>query len=198
MLESSGTTNESSFELRINGYFKGVNTYVNYQLGKKISDYSSELSLPSDNYSLRLERGISNSDQPHKLNISFNFNVLKTFTVSPSIRIESGYPYTITTGRDDNGDTVFNDRPFGLARNTERGEWLKQTDLRISWKMPLKYLRIVEESNKKSLGLNINVRNLFNTTNLTNYVGIQTSPFFRQPTSARDARSLHLGFSYRF
>ncbi|MGI9056621.1 MAG: hypothetical protein ACR2F2_12565, partial [Pyrinomonadaceae bacterium] len=133
-----------------------------------------------------------------KLNISFNFNVLKTITVSPSIRIESGYPYTITTGRDDNGDTVFNDRPFGLARNTERGEWLKQADLRISWKMPLKYLRIVEESNKKSLGLNINVRNLFNTSNLTNYVGVQTSPFFKRPSSAQTSRSIQFGLSYRF
>lgn len=198
LLESSGTTNESSFELRINGYFKGVNTYVNYQLGKKISDFSSELSLPADNYNLRLERGISNLDQPHKLNISFNFNLFKIFTVSPSIRIESSYPYTITTGRDDNGDTVFNDRPFGLAKNTERGEWLKQADLRISWKMPLYYLRIVKESNKKSLGLNINVRNLFNTSNLTNYVGVQTSPFFKRPSSAQNPRSIQFGLSFRF
>lgn len=198
LLESSGTTNENSFELRINGYFKGVNTYVNYQLGKKISDFSNALSLPADNYNLRLERGISSLDQTHKLNVSFNFNVLKTINVSPSIRIESGYPYTITTGRDNNGDTVFNDRPFGLARNTERGEWIKQADLRISWKMPLKYLRIVGESNNKSLGLNINVRNLFNTSNLTNYVGVQTSPFFKQPSSAQTPRSIQFGMSYRF
>ena len=198
LLESSGTTNENSFELRVNGYFKGVNTYINYQSGRKISDFSSALSLPADNYNLGLERGISNLDQPHKLNVSFNFNLFKIFTVSPSIRIESGYPYTITTGRDDNGDTVFNDRPFELARNTERGEWIKQADLRISWKMPLRYLVLVEKDNKKSLGLNINVRNLFNTSNLTNYVGVQTSPFFRQPTSARDARSIQFGLSYRF
>lgn len=198
LLESSGTTTENSFELRVNGYFKGVNTYINYQLGSKISDFSNELSLPSDNYNLKLERGISNLDQPHKINISFNFNLLKTITVSPSFRIEAGFPYTITTGRDDNGDTVFNDRPFGLTRNTERGEWLKQADLRINWQMPLNYVGIVSESNKKSLGININVRNLFNTSNLTNYVGIETSPFFRQPTAARDARSINFGFSYRF
>ena len=198
LLESSGTTNESSFELRMNGYFKGVNTYINYQLSKKNSDFSSALSLPFDNYNLGLERGISNLDQPHKINISFNFNVLKTITVSPSIRIESGYPYTVTTGRDDNGDTVFNDRPFGLARNSERGEWLKQADLRMSWKMPLNYLGIVKESNIKSLGLNINVRNLFNTSNLTNYVGVQTSPFFKRPSSAQNPRSIQFGLSLRF
>ncbi len=198
LLESSGTTNESTFEMRINGYFKGVNTYANYQLSKKISDFSSVLSLPADNNNLRLERGISSLDQPHKINLSFNFNVLKKITVSPSIRIESGFPYTITTGRDDNGDTVFNDRPLGLGRNTERGEWLKQADLRIGWQMPLRYIGIVKKENRKSLGLNINVRNLFNTSNLTRYVGIQTSPFFKRASFAQTPRSIQFGLSYRF
>ena len=198
LLESSGITNENSFEFRVNGYYKGVNIYTNYQLAKKTSDFSNALSLPADNYNLRLERGLSNLDQTHKLNINFNFNLLKTITVSPNFRIESGFPYTVTTGRDDNSDTVFNDRPFGFARNTERGEWLKQTDLRISWKMPLNYLGIVKKENNKSIGLNINVRNLFNTSNFTNYVGVQTSPFFRRPSSAQTPRSIQIGLSFRF
>lgn len=198
LLEASGNTDESSFELRVNGYLKGVNVYANYQLSKKLSDFSSELSLPADNQNLRSERGISSLHQPHKINISFNFSVLKTIAVSPSIRIESGFPYTVTTGRDDNGDTVFNDRPFGFARNTERGEWLKQADLRISWSMPLRHIRIVGKESKKNLGLSINVRNLFNTSNLTNYVGVQTSPFFKQPSIAQTPRSIQAGLSYRF
>lgn len=198
MLESSGSTKENSFELRINGYFKGVNTFANYQLGRKLSDFSNALSLPADNYNLGLERGLSSLDQPHRVNLSFSFIVLKAINVSPSIRIESGFPYSVTTGRDDNGDTVFNDRPLGFARNSERGEWLKQADLRINWNMPLRYIGIVGKENKKSLGLNINVRNLFNTSNLTNYVGVQTSPFFRRPSSAQTSRSIHIGLSYRF
>lgn len=198
LLETSGTTMESTFELRVNGYFKGVNTYVNYQLGKRTSDFSSELALPMNNYDLRSELGLNSLDQTHKINLSFSFSVLKTFTVSPSIRIESGFPYSITTGRDDNGDTVFNDRPFGLARNTERGEWLQQADLRINWNLPLSTIGIVKKENKKSLGLNINVRNLLNTSNLTNYVGVQTSPFFKRPTSAQTPRSIQFGLSYRF
>jgi hypothetical protein len=32
----------------------------------------------------------------------------------------SPVPYTMTTGRDDNGDGVSNDRPVGVARNSER------------------------------------------------------------------------------
>jgi hypothetical protein len=35
--------------------------------------------------------------------------------------VNTGTPYSIRTGRDDNGDFVFNDRPGGLGRHTERG-----------------------------------------------------------------------------
>ncbi len=35
--------------------------------------------------------------------------------------MSSAPPYTIRTGSDDNGDLVFNDRPLGVGRNTERG-----------------------------------------------------------------------------
>ncbi len=197
-LESSGMSLENSFELKINGYYKGINMYANYQLSKEVSDFTNSLNLPSDNNNLRLDRGLSNMDQRHKFNFSFNYELLKTITISPSFRLESGLPYTITTGRDDNGDTIFNDRPFGIGRNSERGEFLKQADLQIRWKFPTKYLGIKETDKRKTLSLNTNIRNLFNTANLINYTGIQTSSFFKQPTFAREARSINLGLSFSF
>ena len=33
------------------------------------------------------------------------------------MRLQSALPYNVTTGRDDNGDTVSNDRPAGVTRN---------------------------------------------------------------------------------
>jgi len=198
LLESSGTTGEHSFELRTNAYYKGVNIYGNYQLAKQTADFSDFFSLPMDNYNLRLERGPASLEQRHKLNLSFNFDVWKNIKVSPAFKLESGFPYTITTGRDDNGDTVFNDRPLGIGRNTARGEWLKQVDVRLQWKLSMKYLGIKRISEKGSINLNANVRNLFNSTNLTNYVGVQTSPFFGQATLARPARSIDFGLSFGF
>ncbi len=197
-LESSGNSIENTFELKVNGYYKGINMYANYELGKDVSDFSNSLNLPTDNYNLRFDRGVSNLDQRHKFNFSLNFEVLKKITVSPSFRLESSFPYTITTGRDDNGDTVFNDRPFGIGRNTERGKFLKQTDLQIRWKFPTKYLGIKETDKRKNLSLSANIRNIFNSANLINYNGVQTSPFFRKPTFARDARSINLGLSFSF
>lgn len=195
LLESSGASRENSLELRTNVYYKGVNIYGNYRLAKQTSDFADVFSLPADNYNLRLERGASNSDRRHKFNLSFNFDVWKNLKISPAFNLESGLPYTITTGRDDNRDTVFNDRPIGARRNSERGEWLGQTDVRLQWKLPTKRFGINE---KRSINLTANVRNLFNTSNFVNYVGVQTSPFFRKATAAGAARSLDLGFSFGF
>jgi hypothetical protein len=49
------------------------------------------------------------------------------------MRYESGVPYNITTGFDDNGDTVINDRPDGVGRNSARGANQVNLDLRLGW-----------------------------------------------------------------
>ncbi len=198
LLESGGNLQEQSFEVKTNSYFKGINLYVNYKLAKTTADFSGALNLPTDNYNIRFDKGVTDLDQRHRLNISCNFDILKTINVSPSFRLESGLPYTITTGKDDNDDTVFNDRPAGIGRNTNRGEFLKQFDLRFRWKLPTKYLGVKKEDKRRFLSLNANVKNLFNSTNLANYVGIQTSPYFQRATSARTARSIELGLAFGF
>ena len=198
LLESSGVSQENSLELKTNCYFKKINWFANYELSKNTADFSGALNLPTNNYDVRLDRGLTDADQTHKINVGFNFDVLKKINVAPSLRLESGLPYSVTTGKDDNGDTVFNDRPDGIGRNTERGELLKQVDVRFRWKLPMKFLGVKETDKRKFLSLNANVRNLLNISNLTNYVGIQTSPSFRQPTFARSARSLELGLSFGF
>ena len=48
-------------------------------------------------------------------------------------RFESGSPYNVTTGFDDNGDTIVNDRPAGTGRNAARGASRFALDLRLGW-----------------------------------------------------------------
>lgn len=50
-------------------------------------------------------------------------------TTSVIYTADSPLPYTLTTGRDDNLDTVFNDRPGGIPRNSLRGTWNQQIDV---------------------------------------------------------------------
>ena len=44
----------------------------------------------------------------------------------------SAAPYNITTGFDNNGDTVFNDRPAGVGRNSARGASQWTTNIRVN------------------------------------------------------------------
>jgi hypothetical protein len=43
-----------------------------------------------------------------------------------------------------------------------------------------------------------NMTNAFNHTNFGTPAGIMTSPFFGQPTYARDAREIEVGFRFQF
>jgi hypothetical protein len=62
-----------------------------------------------------------------------------TSALTKSVRLSvggswrAGTPYNITTGRDDNGDTVFNDRPGGVGRNTAKGESTWDVNTRIAY-----------------------------------------------------------------
>ena len=49
-----------------------------------------------------------------------------------NMQLASARPYNITTGIDDNGDTVFSDRPAGVSRNSARGALQFTTDLRLT------------------------------------------------------------------
>ena len=48
------------------------------------------------------------------------------------LTMASGAPLDVTTGSDDNGDLIVNDRPSGVSRNTGVGPGLTQVDLRLT------------------------------------------------------------------
>ena len=63
--------------------------------------------------------GYANSPH-HTFNASFNSFAIG-FYLTTAVEARSGYYYTITTGKDDNKDGVINDRPPGVAQNSEVG-----------------------------------------------------------------------------
>ena len=70
--------------------------------------------------SLDAEWGPSSGDVRHRGNISISTGMIRNFNASIDFSISSAPPITIRTGFDDNGDLVFNDRPAGVGRNSER------------------------------------------------------------------------------
>jgi hypothetical protein len=60
---------------------------------------------------VRGERGRSDLDQRHRLNLVSSLKLPYDFRFGLVASLHSGFPYNITTGFDDNGDTILNDRP---------------------------------------------------------------------------------------
>lgn len=179
---------------------------IDYRLAKSISDADGYFSLPSDNYNLRLDHSASSNDQRHRFYGSFGWSLPQGFRFSTIFYANSPTPYTITTGKDENGDTIFNDRPNGVFRNSERARWQKQSDISFSWRFSFdKGERKFASSNSnlelisgRALKLELRAENIFNQTNFQTFVGVQTSPFFRQPISASNPRKISLGIRFNF
>ncbi len=99
--------------------------FANYTWLHQRNDADGPFSLPADNYSDAGEWGPV-AGVPHHVfsgmvNTAFRRNIHLGFTAAA----RTGVPYNITTGRDDNGDTVFTDRPAGVTRNSgwTKGMW---------------------------------------------------------------------------
>ena len=103
---------------------------ANYTLGQQTNNTDGAFSVPFTG-SLDEEWGPANFDVRHRLNLSINSQALKNANMFLSLNYSSAPPYTIRTGTDVNGDLIFNDRPAGAPRNTERGD--PQFNVSGSW-----------------------------------------------------------------
>ncbi|HEY1913424.1 MAG TPA: carboxypeptidase regulatory-like domain-containing protein [Vicinamibacterales bacterium] len=190
---------------------------ANYALARSINDTDGAFNLPADSHDLAAERGPALSDARHRFTSLANFPLFRKLTLGTAIRLQSALPYNITTGFDDNHDTVSNDRPVGVTRNTGRGGTIVDVGSRLSWTVgfggaprtgpggpqvaivrggdadPLRSMPSGASDARYRVELYLQGYNLTNHTNATNFSGVQTSPFFGQATAASAARRLELG-----
>src|SRR3954470_23024769 len=79
-----------------------------------------------------VRNGPSSDNQRNHFSFGLNGRLPWNISVNTMVRANSGRPYNITTGFDDNGDTITNDRPFGIGHNTGVGPGLFDTNLNFS------------------------------------------------------------------
>jgi hypothetical protein len=194
---------------------------ANYTLGQAKNEADGPFSLPADNYDLAAEWGPSATDARHRVYGMFNMIVWKELRTGVNVRWNSALPYTITTGFDTNGDSVSNDRPPGVTRNSARGAGQWDLSARLGWTFGFgerqtppggeQVIRIIKAGGD-SLGgfeggasdkrwrfeIYLAAQNLFNHANLMTFSGVMTSPFFGRATSALPARRLDLGIRFSF
>jgi hypothetical protein len=114
---------------------RGMFGNVRYGYSRTMNDADDALT-PPPNATFETEWASSRGESRHRFNWNIGGQVgPPSWGLNMSIngRVFSGTPYNITTGRDENRDAIFNDRPAGVPRNSLRGEAIVQTDSRVSW-----------------------------------------------------------------
>jgi len=195
---------------------------VNYILSDTRTNYDTALSLPADSHDPDAEWGPSAQDVRHRIFTMFNFPLPKGMRGGIINQAQSGSPYTIITGRDDNGDGVTNDRPAGIGRNSARGDWRWDLNARVSRGFGFggerrggggatiqrragdadgggPMMMMMEQSNNRfRVDFYVQGYNLLNRVNYVNFSGNLLSPFFGRPTSSTAARRVEVGFQFAF
>ena len=110
--ESSAILNQNQFIVNANTRFNpNFSIFANYTLGKSNSNSDGAGSFPADNYDLSNEYGRSSFDVRHRFFFGGSISAPWGIRLNPLIFASTGAPFNITTGLDNNRDTLFTDRP---------------------------------------------------------------------------------------
>ncbi|PYU18237.1 MAG: hypothetical protein DMG30_28490 [Acidobacteria bacterium] len=191
--EASGNSHSNSLAIAFKGELRKLNIMAQYVLSRTFDDTSGFLFTPANNYDPSSDWGRSDHDRRQRFNMTFLYPLRFGFRVSGIFNAWSGLPYNITTGNDEDHDTVFNDRPPGVSRNAGRAGGYTDVDLRLS-----KRWRIRQKEHARFLDVSWDVFNLLNHVNLDKYDGVISSPTFGQPYTAYPARQLQVSMRYHF
>jgi hypothetical protein len=201
-LESTGSSIDHRIRL---GYRLPTSVFIlngNYEY---IANYD-DTSAPANSYDQDAEW--ARSGARHNISSSFNVRLPWNINGDTILNWSSGSPYSIRTGKDDNFDSNNNDRPAGVARNSETGPGFFEVDLDLSKSVQLRSSQVSEgpvsgggyygQRTGLRMTISAQVNNLLNTVNFQNPNGVLTSPFFGEPTRARDARSIRMTVRFDF
>ncbi len=201
LIEQDETTGHSTFDgLYLNvrrRLRRGVAVDVAYTLSRIENDTDDINFRPVDSRRADAELSPSLNDRRHVLAVNGLVRVPRLLDLAPVLFLSSGQPLNVTTGRDDNGDTIFNDRPAGVGRNSARTAGFAQFDLGFVRDLPLGSTR---------LQLRADVFNVFNRTNFSGFFNYGASgvrpdengTLAFQPTAAGPARQFQFTAGVRF
>ena len=109
--ESSGMNNQKQLIFNMRRSSKLLFWAASYTYNKAKSDTDGANSFPVNSYDISNEFGRSAFDIRHRFTFRSSINLPSNMYISTFISAATGVPFNITTGRDTNGDSIFNERP---------------------------------------------------------------------------------------
>ena len=195
-IESAGHQVGNALDITLQGdvthYFTAM---AQYTWSQTYNNTGGIAWFPANQYDVSGEWGRADFDQRQRFNMLASFKPGKRMNVGIGLSLNSGAPYTMTTGTDPYHTGMANARPAGVARNTLEGPDYEDLDLR--WARDFYCSRAKKD--KGGIGtFAFDAFNVLNHVNYASYVGSVTSPFFGKPVSALPARRLQVTLRFKF
>jgi len=192
-----------------------------YSLGSSRNNYDSAFSTPATG-NIANEWGPANFDVRQRVNLSVNSSAIKNMNLGVNVSASTGSPYNITTGHDDNGDLILNDRPAGVGRNAGRGGGQWNVNANLSYNRtfgktksggasgppgimissmgggPMTVTTVAAPPGRYRMSIFISAYNVTNHANQFGYSGVMTSPNFGKPTAIAGVRQVNIGINFGF
>jgi hypothetical protein len=188
--EGSGL--DVSFRGRVNKYFTGFGRYT-------WSHYESNTSgiswFPQNQYAPNDEWSNASFDRRNRLGMYAMVNPKSVYNIAAGIFANSGRPWTITTGTDLYGDSLFNTRPAGVGRDSENAPSYVDMDLRWGHDFAI---TANKDDDAPRVGLSAGAFNLLNHQNPSSIDTVDTSPTFGDVTADGPPRRIQLGMRVEF
>jgi hypothetical protein len=189
-----------------------------YNLGRTYDNTDGAFAIPAT-LDLDAEWGPAAFDRRHNGFIAITSTALRNFNARLSMNGTSATPLTIRTGYDDNGDLVFNDRPVGVGRNSERTRAIWNSSANFGYAFTLGKKQVtsgggvqisggpaglqinpagMQTQPRYRLNIGVSIQNIFNQAAYQGFSGVMTSRYFLQPTSASGYRRVTFNTSVSF
>jgi len=208
---SAGAASQARFSWRrmsVNG---------SYTWNRASNDTDGPFAVPASGV-LATEWGPSAGDVRHRLSTGLSSTALRNASATLTLNLSSGRPYTMTTGLDDDGDVIFNDRPPNVGRGTLRYPWTWTLAGSVSYSFTAGHRTVPQPggvgititngvptvntapstSARFRFTFSVRMSNLTNHTNYTGFSGVMTSPFFRIATAANEPRRVNFSLTTSF
>jgi hypothetical protein len=195
-IESSGRQDGNALDLTLQGnvtrFFTGL---AQYTWSHTLNNTRGIAWFPANQYDLSGEWSRADSDQHHRFNMLGTFNPGRLLNLGVGVTLNSGAPYTMTTGTDPYHTGIANARPAGIPRNSLQGPGY--ADLDVRWGRDFCFNKSKKDKGSVAT-IALDAFNLLNHVNYAAYVGNVTSPFFERPIAALPARRLQFTVRFKF
>lgn len=194
-------------------YSAGYSAQLSYHLSKTrgtayVNDFTGFgiFTSPSDPLDVSVDDGPSDFDMRHRFSATAVWQpelkglsgvsgaLVNGWKLSSRVIASSGFRFNATTGQDNNGDTVFNDRPSGQGYNAFELPGYVTMDLRLDRSVP------IGGRNVELIAEGFNLTNRLNPTNVNRTWGpnAAANANFNTPTAAETARQFQLAVRFSF